>query len=96
MVNEYNTVYSHRKKIPLLIKAGMGMQILEQMNAGIETADEQFKMRIMVWNGIIFNCMLYWNQDGYHIPIKELAAKMSEITLVLYDEDLAKKYENKN
>ena len=38
-------VYSYRERIPLLIKAGMGMQILEQMNAGIESKDEQAQLR---------------------------------------------------
>ena len=87
-----NAAYSHRKEIPLLIKAGMGMQILEQMNSGIESADEQHRLRIVVWNGIIFNCILHWNQEGYSTPIKELAHKMTEITEALYNEDIAKKY----
>ena len=51
-------VYSYRERIPLLIKAGMGMQILEQMNAGIESKDEQAQLRIIAWNGIIFNSAL--------------------------------------
>lgn len=89
-------VYHHRKKIPLLIKAGMGMQILEQMNAGIESSNEQLKMQIMVWNGIIFNCILYWNQEGYNTPIKELTKQMTEITEALYKEEIAMKYEHKS
>lgn len=89
------TVYAHKKKIPLLLKAGMGMQILEQMNAGIQSADEQFRMRIMVWNGIIFNCILFWNEDGYTTPIKELALKMTDITQALYNEEIASAYERK-
>ena len=87
------TVYCHRKKIPLLIKAGMGMQILEQMNAGIEQAEERFRLRIMVWNGIIFNCIVYWTGEGYKTPVSELALKMTEITQGLYDKDIAEKYE---
>ena len=30
-----NTVYQHREKIPLLLKAGMGMEILRQINRSI-------------------------------------------------------------
>ncbi len=75
-----NTVYCHRKKIPLLIKAGMGMQILEQMNAGLESRDEKIRLRIMAWNGIIFNAILNWNNEGYKTPVKEYAKKMTEIT----------------
>lgn len=73
-------VYNYRKRIPLLIKAGMGMQILEQINAGMESKDEQAQLRISAWNGIIFNCILYWNNEGYQTSIKELAIKMTEIT----------------
>lgn len=89
------TVYHHRKKIPLLIKAGMGMQILEQMNAGIETAEEQFKLRVMIWNGIIFNCILYWNNEGYRTSVRELAKKMTEITDSLYNAEIADFYGSK-
>ena len=82
-------VYSYRKRIPLLIKAGMGIQILEQMNAGIESKDEQARLRIIVWNGIIFNCILYWNNEEYKTPIKELAVKMTEITQTLQNEEIS-------
>ncbi len=34
----------------------------DQMNKEIESSDEKFRMRIMVWNGIIFNSILYWNK----------------------------------
>ena len=81
-------VYGYRKRIPLLIKAGMGMQILEQMNAGIESNNEQARMRIIVWNGIIFNCILYWNNEGYKTSIQELAMKMTRITQALQNNDL--------
>ena len=83
------TVYSHRKKIPLLIKSGMGMQILEQINEGIDTVDERVRMRILAWNGILFNCILYWNREGYQTPIKELAGKMAGITEAIFNVDTA-------
>ncbi len=87
------TVYYHRKKIPLLIKAGMGMQILEQMNIGLESLDERVRLRIMVWNGIIFNAILYWNNEEYKTPVKEYAMRMTEITQGLYNEGIAGEYE---
>ncbi len=82
-----NTVYSHRKKIPLLIKAGMGIQILEQINEGIEAVDERVRMRTLAWNGILFNCILCWNREGYQTTVKELAGKMTRITEALFNED---------
>lgn len=82
-------VYSYRERIPLLIKAGLGMQILEQMNAGIESEDEPARLRIIAWNGIIFNCILHWNNEGYKTPIKELAMRMTGITQVLQNEEIA-------
>ena len=83
------TVYRHRKKIPLLIKAGMGMQILEQMNEGITSASEQGRLRHAMWNGIIFNCILYWNGEGYKTPVEELAERMTEMTQALYNDGVA-------
>ena len=46
------------------------MQILEQMNAGLESKDEKLRLSIMAWNGIIFNAILYWNNEGYKTPVK--------------------------
>ncbi len=76
----------------MIIKAGMGMQILEQMNAGIKSNDEIYRLRIIVWNGIIFNAILNWNNEGYKTPIKEYATKMTEITQGLYNEGVEQKY----
>ena len=58
-------VYSYRERIPLLIKAGMGMQILEQMNAGIESKDEQAQLRIIAWKGIIFKVHVVDDELGH-------------------------------
>lgn len=49
----------------------------------------------MVWNGIIFNCILFWNQENYQTPIAELAEKMTTITLPLYNAEIAAVYERK-
>ena len=65
------------------------MQILEQMNAGLESKDEKLRLSIMAWNGIIFNAILYWNNEGYKTPVKEYALKMTEITQGLYKEEVA-------
>lgn len=70
----------------------MGMQILEQMNAGIESKNERARMRITVWNGIIFNCILYWNNEGYKTSISELAMKMTEITQALQNDEITDFY----
>ena len=47
-------VYRHKKKIPLLLKAGMGMEILNQINRSMDAISEEYKLRILAWNGIIF------------------------------------------
>ncbi len=85
--------YQHRNKIPMLLKAGMGMEILEQMNAAIAEEEERFRLRIMTWNGIIFNCILWWAQEGFQTSLEELAIRMTEITDGLYNADIAKRYE---
>ena len=87
------TIFRLRHKISLLINAGPEIQILEQMNASIESTEEQFRLRIMVWIGIIFNCLLYWNHEGYKTPVHELALKMTEITQALDSEKIAAKYD---
>lgn len=83
------TVYQHKKKIPLLLKAGMGMEILDQINSGIEAVPDQFKLRIAVWNGIIFNAVGIWAVSGFKRPLEQMAAELTEITMHLYDAEMA-------
>ena len=59
------TAYCQKKKILLLLKAGMGMEILHQLNHSIDAVDEQYKLRIAAWNGIIFNIILYCADRGF-------------------------------
>ena len=83
------TVYRHREKIPLLLKAGMGFEILNQINRSIDAVDNRFKLRIMAWNGIIFNGVLYWVEQGFAGDLDELAAQLTELTTPLYNADVA-------
>ena len=39
-----------------------------------------------MWNVIIFNAILNWNNEGYKTPVMEYAMKMTEITQGLYNE----------
>lgn len=79
------TVYQHKRKIPLLLKAGMGMEILDQINSGIEAVPDQFKLRIAVWNGIIFNTAGIWAVSGFKRPFEQMVAELTEITMHLHD-----------
>ncbi len=83
------TVYQHKKKIPLLLKAGMGMEILDQINRSIDAVPAQFKLRIAAWNGIIFNVVGIWAVTGFKRPIGQMAAELTEITMHLYDAEVA-------
>ncbi len=81
-----NTVYRHREKIPLLLKAGMGMEILRQINRSIEGVDEEFRLRLAAWNGVIFNCILWWADRDFADDPEELAKRLTEITHPLLDD----------
>ena len=35
------------------------MEMLRQINRGYDVADEVRELRIMSWNGIVFNCILW-------------------------------------
>ena len=74
------TVYKHRKKIPLLIKAGLGMEILNKINQTIDAVNDDFKLRIMAWNGVIFNCIIYWAENDFSQDPDQLADHLTEIT----------------
>ncbi|MBR3159856.1 MAG: hypothetical protein IKF14_12260 [Atopobiaceae bacterium] len=81
------TVHHHRDKIPLLLKAGMGMEMLGQINRSIDTMrDEEQALRVMAWNGIIFNCIQYWAARDFVDDPDELAESMAAITMPLFDE----------
>ena len=83
------TVYQYKRKIPLVLKAGMGMEILNQINRSIDAVPKQFKLRIAAWNGIIFNVVGIWAVTGFKRPIDQLAAELTEITMHLYDAEVA-------
>lgn len=80
-----NTVYQHREKIPLLLKAGMGMEILRQINRSIDGVSEEFKLRLVAWNGVIFNCVLWWAERDFADAPEDLCKQLTEITLPLLD-----------
>ncbi len=80
-----NTVYRHREKIPLLLKAGMGMEILKQINRSIDGVDEKYKLRLMAWNGVIFNCILWWADRDFADDPEDLVGQLTEITRPLLD-----------
>ncbi len=82
-------VYQHRKKIPLLLKAGMGMEILDQINRSIDAVPAKYKLRIAAWNGIIFNVVGIWAVTGFKRPLEQMAADLTEITTHLYDAEVA-------
>ena len=80
-----NTVYHHREKIPLLLKAGMGMEILKQINRSAEYVSEEYKLRLTAWNGVIFNCILWWAERDFADNPDELAHRLTAITRPLLD-----------
>lgn len=75
-----NTVYQHREKIPLLLKAGMGMEILRQINRSIDGVNEEYRLRLIAWNGVIFNCILWWAERNFADDPEALSRQLTEIT----------------
>jgi len=87
------TIYQHRKKIPLLLKAGMGMEILRYINLSVETVDDSHKLRIAAWNGVIFNSLLFWAEQGFREAPDQLAKRLAEITQSLYTIEAADSFD---
>ena len=87
------TVYRHKKKIPLLLKAGMGMEILNEINRSIDMVPERFKLRIAAWNGIIFNAAGIWAVAGFRRPLEQMAAELTGITGHLFDPEVAETFD---
>ena len=44
---------------------------------------------IAVWNGIIFNAIGIWAVSGFKRPLEQMAAELTEITMHLYDAEVA-------
>ena len=83
------TVYQYKRKIPLVLKAGMGMEILNQINRSIDAVPSKYKLRIAAWNGIIFNVVGIWAVTGFKRPLEQMAAELTEITSHLYDAEVS-------
>ena len=75
-----NTVYQHSEKIPLLLKAGLGMEILRQINRSIDGVNEEYRLRLIAWNGVIFNCILWWAERNFADDPEALSRQLTEIT----------------
>ncbi len=62
----------------------MGFEILNQINQSLNEVNEENKLRIMAWNGIIFNCIILWAKQEFKESPKQLAARLTEITLSIF------------
>ena len=65
------------------------MEILHQLNHSIDAVDEQYKLRIAAWNGIIFNIILYCADRGFSDSPQALAKQLSGMSAQLLDPELA-------
>ena len=61
------------------------MEILNQINRSLDSISEEYKLKTLAWNGIIFNAILYWANRGFENPIDVFAAQLTELTQALYD-----------
>ena len=80
-----DAVYRHKEKIPLVLKAGMGMEILREINRSMEGVNEEFRLRLMAWNGVIFNCILWCAERDFADDPDDLVKRLTAITLPLLD-----------
>jgi len=67
----------------------MGMEILNNINRSLDNVSEEYKLKTLAWNGIIFNAVLYWANRGFEDSIDVFAAQLTELTQALYDSKLA-------
>lgn len=56
------------------------MEILNKINQTIDAVNDDFKLRIMAWNGVIFNCIIYWAENDFSQDPDQLADYLTEIT----------------
>ena len=47
--------------------------------------DEKLRLRIIAWNGIIFNAILDWAERGFTETPHELAIELTKFTLTMFD-----------
>ena len=62
---------------------------IREINRSIDAVPSKYKLRIAAWNGIIFNAVGIWAVSGFQRPIDQLAAELTEITMHLYDAEVA-------
>ena len=63
----------------------MGMHILDEINRSTEIFDEKLRLRIIAWNGIIFNVILDWAERGFAETPHQLAIELTKFTLTMFD-----------
>ena len=83
-LNILKKVYEYKNRIPLLIKAGLGMEILYQINQVTDRLYDVEKTLLCTWNGIIFNTIVRWSEREFEDSPEALAEQMTKATKPLF------------
>jgi len=59
----------------------MGMEVLRQINRSIDGVSEEYRLRFIAWNGVIFNCILWWAERNFADDPEALSRQITEITI---------------
>lgn len=70
--------YQHKGKLLLMIKAGMEIDILNNLNGLTKEGDGEELM--LAWSGIIYDEIIAWAKKGFEKTPEELAKKLTSIT----------------
>ena len=79
----FKTAYENKETIRLLLKADMGIELLEQMN---HFADEHkgHEDIMRMWYGIIFNAIFTWSERDFKETPEEYAAIYTKISAPIF------------
>jgi len=85
----FSKVYEHKEKIPLLLKAGLGMEFLETMNRLLYSfEDVHYYYYMSIWNGAIFQSILSWERRGFKESVEEITEMMEKYTRPIFGIEL--------
>jgi AcrR family transcriptional regulator len=75
----FHAVYEQRKKLEIVINAGLEAEILALMNQQILTQKQNYIIHA-AWNGIAYNLVIEWVKRGMQPSIDEMVDYASAIT----------------
>ena len=80
ITNEEGIILIPLEDLATIVCSGADVSANWQINRSIDGVNEEYRLRLMAWNGVIFNCILWWAERNFADDPEALSRQLTEIT----------------